>query len=144
MTFMQIAAYSQFKELDSADEFRCPEVFKSPDLVQFNGRPADRIESRYQLLTQARTNLRGLSEAEKNQLVKCLLKADSSTLADGSVSKQLYTAINSLAAQVHPGKLMARVVYNPNAAAMHIVENEDRFLKACQASINQINARAAT
>lgn len=143
MTFLQIAAYSQFKELDSVNDFQCPKAFRSPDLVQFNERPADRIESRYQLLTQARTNLRGLTEEEKKRLVKCLLKADSSTLADGSVSKQLYRTINTLAAQIHPGKLMARVVYNPNAAAMHIVENEDRFLKACQASINQINARPA-
>jgi hypothetical protein len=132
-TYIPVANYTQYKELLDA-EVKCPAVFESQDLRQYN--------NRLQKITEAKTKLQALTPVEKETLVKKLLLGDDLNLATSghNAEKQadiqlLFKSVVDLAGTLHQGKLMSQAAINLTTGE---ADYRNLFQQGCQEAANSL------
>jgi hypothetical protein len=127
-TYIPLTTYTQYKEL--LEEIQCPPWFTG-NLVLYN--------ERQNQLIAARNKIMPLSENDKNELVKRILRGSDHELSDDL--KEIYLDITNLAPALYQGPLMTKVYIDPFANDGDVMVTQNLFQTVCQEAIAEINVQ---
>ncbi|MGA8163641.1 MAG: hypothetical protein WB791_01285 [Waddliaceae bacterium] len=120
-----LAHIAQFIELQEEDS-QCPNLFSHRDLQRYSSRKGK--------IDEAKELLSGISEDEKNSLIRQLIKGRVPHKGAQTQVDKLYLKITELAGDLHQGKLMCLLTFNANSIEF---SSEHLFGKAWRDALNE-------